>query len=113
MASPRAKARTHTHCVFCIQNEFGDAVRRALLGAADVATHATVAAIMIISIWALEQATHSLWSTGEPTLFKGMGRFEINLTWLFNAADVGLIVVFSLKSIKIFWDLYRHRQPQV
>jgi hypothetical protein len=105
----RKLATARAPCVFCIRNEFADTWWRALIGIADILTHAAVAGVMVLSIWCFERAINSLWSGGEPVLFKGMGLFEIHLTWLFNATDVGLIFVFSLKSILIFWKLYTHR----
>jgi len=42
-----------------------------------------------------------------------MGVFEIHLVWLFNAADIALITIFSLKSAQIFWQLYARRSAPV
>jgi hypothetical protein len=99
--------------MFCIKGELADAGWRAVLGIIDIASHAVVAAIMLVSIWCLEWAIHSLWSGSEPALFKGMGLFEIRLAWLFNAADIALIAVFSIKSVQIFWLLYSRRADPV
>ena len=68
---------------------------------------------MVLSIWGLERVIHSLWSGNEPILFRGMGVFEIHLAWLFNAADFGLISVFAVKSVVIFWNLYAHRRQPI
>jgi hypothetical protein len=113
MTGSKLRSRANSRCAFCIRNEFADLAWRAIIVASDITTHAAVAGVMLLSIWGLERTIHYLWSGGEPTLFKGMGVFEIHLAWLFNATDVALIAVFSLKSVTMFWDLYRHRSDPI
>lgn len=113
MAGKKLQIQERPPCIFCIRNEFADAWWRGLIGVADIFIHAMVTGVMVLSIWGLERAISSLWSSGEPLLFKGMGLFEIHLAWLFNATDVGLISVFSFKSVLIFWKLYAHRAEPI
>jgi hypothetical protein len=67
------------------------------MGMAELVQNALVAGIILLTIWGLDSSINFLWAGAEPTLFKGMGRFEIHLAWLFNAADIGLVVIFSVR----------------
>lgn len=75
---------------------------RLLLGINELVTHVVGVLVILGSIGLVEYAMHKAWPNHELILFDGLGVFQCKVAWLFDAAEVGIIIVFSWQSVITF-----------
>lgn len=73
--------------------------RRLLLGVNELCAHVVGVIVILASMWLIEFALHVAWPHRDLVLFEGLPYLECKVVWFFDAAEVGILISFGLRSV--------------
>jgi hypothetical protein len=78
-------------------------------GALYLLAHTVIAALLILSIWALQFVMEWLWGNSGLTLFKG-SPLELPVRWLFQANELLILLFFVFSALGDIYHTIFKRQ---
>jgi hypothetical protein len=85
--------------------EYREPWKRVALAANELLAHGVLTVFVLLLIWVLDTVIHYLW--GHNIIWFKELPFEFRLEWLFNAADIALLALFSIVGIAKAVTVYR------
>jgi hypothetical protein len=85
---------------------YKDAWQRLSFALNEMCAHLVATAAVLASIKAIEFLIKFL-ADGDLIFFRGAGPFEFHVKWLFDAADLGLLMVLTLRIVYVFYRIFR------
>jgi hypothetical protein len=100
------RAALPTQAALAGRSEFADAWWRLLLALNEIATHLVATIAVLASIWLVQNAIQRL-SGGSLIFFEGTLLGPFNVEWLFQASDLGIIGVLSVRIVYVFYKVFK------
>jgi len=85
---------------------YKDAWLRLALALNELAAHLVATIAVLLSINLVELLIKYL-AHGDLVFFRGSGVFEFHAQWLFDAADLGLLIVLAVRIVYAFYKIFR------
>jgi hypothetical protein len=80
---------------------------RGIIAINEIVVHALITLSVVVAIEAVDWIIRLMTGSDGLVFFKGAGPFEFKARWLFDAADIGLLVLVAIHGVATIYKAYR------